>query len=256
MAGIMQMMLAGGPGVFVFRQTITANTLSYNLRNAAIAAGWDGVSPLDALVTLNSGIVIGATNTSAYAFDTGTGFPVGSTLGLTINSGGYIVGAGGRGHDYNTGGYAKSGGPALRAQFALTVTNNGTIGGGGGGGDRGNQYLQDQFFLAGGGGAGYPAGAGGAGRGPVAPPTTDFGSHPAYDGTLTAGGAGQYMYLYYEGEGGGYVGPADGAGGGSLGQAGAAMKSNNSDPGAGGAAVTGNSFITWIATGTRLGAVS
>jgi hypothetical protein len=38
------------------------------------------------------GVILGANSTSAYAFDTGNGFPAGSTLSL-INRG-YVVGAG------------------------------------------------------------------------------------------------------------------------------------------------------------------
>lgn len=87
--------------------------------------------------------------------------------------------------------------------------------------------------------------------------TIDYGSHGAASGTLTAGGAGQYIYGQFgSGEDAMIVGPGGGMGGGGLGQAGAAAPSNNADPGAGGAAVVGNSFITWIAPGTILGGVS
>lgn len=238
---------------YVFSPTLSANTANYNLQAAAVAAGWNPVIPLTATVTINSGVVVGSSSTSTYAFDTGTGFPSGSTL--TLINGGFIVGAGGQGG--NGGGYpgygnasaGAGGGPALRAQVALTITNNGTIGGGGGGGG-GNSptasWLGDYCGgPGGGGGAGSVAGGGSSGG------TTPFGG--AYNapggsaGGLSSGGAP-----------GSYVDQCTGYGvaggrGGNLGQSG------NGGSGAGGgtagSAIVGNSNITWTVTGTRLGAL-
>jgi len=81
-----------------------------------------------------------STSTGSYAFDTGSTFPAGSTLALTNN--GIILGRGG---DGGTGGLnttpgtaGGAGGPAFIARYAISVTNNGTIGGGGGGGGGGS----------------------------------------------------------------------------------------------------------------------
>ena len=69
---------------FVWRPTISADVTNWVLYSQAIAAGWDGTTPLDAIVTVGSGIVLSANSTSLYGFDTGTGFPAGTTLQLII----------------------------------------------------------------------------------------------------------------------------------------------------------------------------
>ena len=129
---------------FTFNQIITTNTANYNLRKAAVAAGWDSLAPLVATITINPGVVVYADSTSAYAFDTGVAFPGGTTLALVNN--GNIIGMRGNGGDdqyiHNMSTY----GPALRAQQAITVTNNGTIGGigrqyGGGAAVVGNAFI-------------------------------------------------------------------------------------------------------------------
>jgi len=43
---------AAAPTNFVFNQTISTETYAYNLRTAAIAAGWNGVLPLIATIIL------------------------------------------------------------------------------------------------------------------------------------------------------------------------------------------------------------
>ncbi len=119
--------------------TISSHTTNYNLRAAALAAGWNGTAPLVVTVTINSGGYVYSTSTGAYAFDTGSGFPAGSQLTLVNN--GVILGCGGGG---GMGGYyvdglpGAAGGPAFIARYALRVTNNGSnMGGGGGGGGGG-----------------------------------------------------------------------------------------------------------------------
>jgi hypothetical protein len=128
---------------FVFNQTISSDTTNYNLKSAAIAAGWDQSKPLIATVTINAGVYVYSTSTGSYAFDTGSSFYAGSTLAL-INNGTILGrgGDGGQGAFYNSGtdsivGANRNGttaGPAFIARYAISVTNNGTIGGGGGGG--------------------------------------------------------------------------------------------------------------------------
>jgi len=125
---------------FTFNQTISSDTTNYNLKSAAISAGWNQTSALIATVTINGGVYVYSTSTGSYAFDTGSTFPAGSTLALTNN--GIILGRGG---DGGTGGLnttpgtaGGAGGPAFIARYAISVTNNGTIGGGGGGGGGGS----------------------------------------------------------------------------------------------------------------------
>jgi hypothetical protein len=139
----------GKTRAFVFEPTIAVNTANYNIKAAAVAAGWDQIRPLKATVTVNAGVYVYSTSTGAYAFDTGATFPAETTLALINN--GTIIGMGGAGSagDWNNTdpypryyvyGTPAAGGPALIAQYALTVTNNGVIGGGGGGGGSGGAF--------------------------------------------------------------------------------------------------------------------
>lgn len=231
MSGILMAPVYGGAGAFVFAPTISADVSNYNLRAEAIAAGWNGTSPLTATVTIASGVVVSANSTSAYAFDTGTGFPTGSTLALVNN--GYVIGMGGAGgsasYAYWLGCKGGPGGAALLAQAPIAVTNNGTIGGGGGGGNGG---VHPEISVGGGGGgrSGRTSSAGGS----------PYNGGPAGQaGTFAAAG-----YGIYDGSYGGDWG-ADGVGTTSAGFAGPA-----------GPAVVGNSNITWLATGTRMGALT
>jgi len=207
--------------ITVFNKTIAADVSNYNLRADAIAAGWDGVQPLAATITINSGIVVSANNTSNHAFDTGAPFPAGSALALINN--GHVIGMGGDGG--SGGGSGVAGGPALRAQSALSVTNNGTIGGGGGGSASG--AVMPTTYGGGGGRSGRTNSAGGTGTYNGQP-----GTFAAPGGNSTAGGLT----------------------GGDWGAKG--TTSGSSSGGAGGAAVVGDSFITWLVTGTRMGAIT
>lgn len=129
---------------FIFTATISTNTANYNLKTAAIAAGWDQVLPLRATVTIDPGVYVYSVSTGSYAFNTGASFPAGTELYLINN--GIILGMGGAGG--TGGGWSPAGsivapsaglaaGPALTAQYAISITNNGSIAGGGGGGGGG-----------------------------------------------------------------------------------------------------------------------
>jgi len=217
---------------FVWRPTISADVTNWVLYSQAIAAGWDGVTPLDAIVTVSSGIVLSANSTSLYGFDTGTGFPAGTTLKLIMP--GYVCGMGGAGGAGYTAG--SNGGPALRAQYAISIDAAGGVIGGGGGG-----------------GGGGESGGGGGGR---SGRTDAAGGDGGASGTFSSGGSGGGG----DGGAGGTTGPGGnglwrgGGGGGGWGASG-----GNTDyyaGGTGGAAVVGNSYITWINTGTRYGAIT
>lgn len=229
-----------GNSEFRFDDTISSYRANYDIRAAAVAAGWNQITPLVANITINSGVVVGSTSTGSYAFDTGATFPDGTLLSLTIA--GHIEGMGGA-SDAN-------GGPALRAQYPISINNGaGTIGGGGGGGGSGESLAVYQLagepsactyqgYTAAGGYGGNGAGSGvaaaGGGAGGVYAADSGFSGAGGSGGGLgAAGSAGSYGTHY-----GCYPGGAPGAGG------------------AAGAAVVGNSFITWVATGTRLGSIS
>lgn len=255
----------GKANAFAF--TISSNQTNANLATLATAAGWNGSSKV--VATIASGVYISSNSTGTPALTVNGSFPGGVEL---VNSG-YIVGMGGAGGaggilDFGLGfppvtnGAAGSGGGlALSVSSAVTITNNQTIGGGGGGG--------------GGGGAGY------GGSKPTTYSSGSGGGGGRTGTTNSAAGARGYNsqgYTY-----GGYVGnsgtssaagsggskPAWGGAGGSGGGWGSGGSSGqNATPGSGypgssggsggsaGGAVTGNSNITWIATGTRLGSIT
>jgi hypothetical protein len=137
----------GKSSVATYNLTIASNTTNYNLKSAAIAAGWNGsTTPVIINCTINSGVFIYSTSTGSYAFDTGSSYP-GSGVTLNLTNNGTIIGKGGDGGcanawlDININSYGQPGfnaGPAFIAQRAINVTNNGTIGGGGGGGAGGS----------------------------------------------------------------------------------------------------------------------
>jgi hypothetical protein len=266
--------LAGGftyVEAFSFASVLSSNTQNYNLRTAAIGAGWNQVKPLQATVTINAGVVVSSSSAATAAFDTGSNFPGGTTLALINN--GAINGAGGVGGQGGKGGIVSGsvstaggvGGAALNALYRITVTNNGTVaGGGGGGGGGGGVYINSggSGGTAGsGGGGGAGQGAGGLG-GTTSGNGWNYNGYPGTAGTALAGGAGGASYNYAS-----YIGGAGGAGGG-LGQDGTAgaqgsvpgynppYNGYSSSPmpgGAAGAAAVGNANITWATEGTRLG---
>lgn len=229
----------GKSNAFVFSPTISSNTLNYDLRAAAVAAGWNQTIALKATVTVNSGVYVGSSTTGGIAFTWTGSYPSGSTLAIVNN--GTIEGAGGaggNGQQYAPGSNGNPGGTALQGNYAISITNNSNVAGGGGGGTGG-------YFTApkgsgvgggGGGGAGYNVGAGGTGTNPGSP------------GTITGtGGAGGTP-------GSNRIG---GTAGGNWGVAGTNNPFGATGGAAGKATATGtNAFITWVATGNRYGALS
>lgn len=231
----------------VLALTISGNTFNYDLRSAAIAAGWPGSSDVTVQATINPGVFVGSTSTGTFAFNVGSPWPAGSSLSLTNN--GVIVGRGGNGGAAVatpiTGtvsgqpGFGAGGG--LFTSRPITITNNGSINGGGGGGGAGNssQPLRGALSTGGGGGGGIGGSSGG----------TPNGS----GGTLTSAGVG--------GPGPGNINASAGGPGGGYGSAGtpgspSPTLGSAASGGAAGASVVGNSFISWPNTGTRNGPIS
>jgi len=221
----------GASAGVIINITISSNTNNYNLWNSKGGTYSAGNTTVN--LTINSGVTIGATSIISYAFTTGLGWATGDVINITNN--GTIKGHpgdGGRGGNavYNSsagnglgGGVA---GNAFRAQFACTVTNNGSVyGGGGGGGGGGSNYgsfvvgkgssTQAAGGGGGGGGAGVTSSSGGAG-GTASGANVNTAGISGNSGTATAGGAGGGAQAVGIGPGG------NGGGLGSNGSAGTA----------------------------------
>lgn len=237
-------------GTFYANIIISANTPNFDLHNAVISAGWNGVSQTNIVCTINSGISVGANNVSYSGFYS-HGFPVGSLIKLINN--GIIVGCGGTpgalksGDGVGAGQYGNAGfggGNALLISYNISIDNtNGYIYGGGGGGGSGAAGVD--YGGAGGWGRGYTystlvasACLGNPGQyDPSYCPT------PAQPGTLF-GSNGDGSICTYGGGAGGNGG--DYAGTGGAGGTGGATPASGGTGGAPGTAVVGNSYITWL----------
>lgn len=268
----------------VFSFAISTNQTDANLRTLATTAGWNGTAPVQA--TINSGVVISGTvqGNSTAALTVDGSWPG----GVTLTNNGSIIGRGGNG---GAGGFAFSpftlgaagsgstGGRALSASVALTLDNtSGTIAGGGGGGAGGQCAGADQdpnggFHGAGGGGGGgrssntNSSGGGGGGTGSNSQPLIyDGGSGGT--GTISAAGSGGiggrrgYASAYINGASGGSGGAygTGGSGGGSASTVGPGFAPSirlgpAGSAGGAGQAISGNSNITYVATGTRIGPI-
>lgn len=235
----------GGGGGGNTGQTAIFNipsTHRYVLAEDLLLRGFDLTLPITVIATLPAGNILGSSGMSHWAgdapaaFDTGTGFALGSTLTLNVNAGAHIIGGGGWGANGEAGGIGNggNGSDAFRARFAITVNNEGVIAGGGGGGARvgaANANWRGDNGVSGGGlGAGI------------------FATDPSLF-KLT------FSYFYAQGfwdhagtgAGGGADGGAWGVAGGSAG--------SGTVGGNPGRAVVGAQFVTWTNTGSRYGAI-
>jgi len=176
-------------------------------------------------VIINSGVILGAPNTSTPAINI-EGFQ--PTDDAVIINNGIISGAGGKGGDPGNLATANPtlgaiGGTAIKIRgpsgWKGTIDNVGEIYGGGGGGGGGEGYftltnnnkVRNNFYgAAGGGGAGFVVGQGGAGLGNAA---------GGQDGTRTTGGGAQSSVGGSSGKGGN-IGVAGGSGAVAGGQPG------------------------------------
>jgi hypothetical protein len=258
--------LLGAGGPFLFFRTITTDQTDYNLYNQMVASGWNGQTPVLVDLTINSGVVISSSANTTPAF-TIASIPTGSVI--TLRNSGFIVGRGGQGvgkgipnlTDFNlTAPSTANGGTAFSTTAPVSIDNlNGTVGGGGGGGGVGGGTAADcscsscgGVFLVGmgvgGGGAGF--GSAGTGYRLWKNNTNYYELNSSSAGTATAAGA-----AYLTGGAGGSLGQAGGTGSGST----LCGYTNQSGPGTGGAAgacTSGNSNITWVNAGIRLGALN
>lgn len=280
----------GKANSFTFNKTISSNTQNYNLRSDAVAAGWDGVVALNATVTVNAGIYVWSDSTATAGFATGS-IPVGSTVNITNN--GFIIGKGG-GQGAVDGGpamnisypvtitnnsYIAGGGGAGAsdqggggAGGGVGRSPSGTNGGAGGGlGQNGSNGTGTQAGVGGGGGGRFLPGIGGA---QVSATNVGRGGAAGGSGSAWAVQSGSLWTSVGGGGGGGWGASGGTSSGGIAGNPGATSgaggSSNNNGgngtsasgaagpaQGTGGKAVNlnGNS-VTWLANGTRWGAIS
>lgn len=257
MAGMQQMLMSMG-GRKVVQIVITGdvqNLNPYTYRNSGgtniSTSGTYVAGFTDVEIIVNSGVYVGSASTASYAMTIDTQWAAGDKVSLTLQSGAYIIGAGGAGARHASSGFfaieAASGGPAISISRGITLANSGIIGGGGGGGGYGADYnFNDGAFpypsafthpgVCGGGGQGFIGGASqsmwntsiwygtsspgtktGAGAGAVALTWSLPSGNGGTGGTLgSSGAAGQNIY------GGGilsgtlYYGTAGAAGGSAI----------------------------------------
>ena len=212
----------------VFAYTLSANSVRPNLRTLAIAAGWNQSARVRVNITaaLINEIPLGSLS-----------FPGG--LEIVIAAGVFI-------------GTDGTSGAGLSTAIPVTVTNGGTIAGAGGFGGRGEEFYYNDGSVK------YVSGgAGGAGQRFATGSTTILAAQ--------AGANGQSVnFNGFDGATGGKGG--NGGNWGSAGQSGGYGVDDSNGivlgsipPQAGfgpGAAVSGNSLITWLTTGTRLGPIT
>ena len=236
-------------GVKQFALVISANlSTPQNLRSLVLAAGWNGS---DAVLVTNN-VIISSNTTSTPALTINGSFP----NGLVFVNNGYVVGMGGNGANANTAG--NPGGAAMAVSTAVSITNNGTIAGGGGSGGAGSSWGWNGLDRSTPGSAGASGLTQATAPGPLYPGTSAGGQASQFSGAtgmFSIPGASQNWGY------GGRVSSYGGAGGtwGAQGQQGGTVDGQAGGGylgGAGGACLTGAAFVTWLATGTRLGSIS
>ena len=246
---------------------IDVDTENFNLRDAYLQLYSEALSGDTVVCDVRSGVVVGSENTSQPSWRTGVDWPAGVTLSLLIQDGAFIVGQGGKGGNASmsfsqtidgvvvTSMSAESGergGRGLLAETAIAIDNGGVIGGGAGGGG-GAAAHREQYSLGVLIASSYETAGGGGGA--------SFGAHGTGFDNGKAGG------LELGGDGGSYsggiLGQTEGGDGGHLGLAGAAgqpatlftvVDSRTGSGGAAGAAVDGDSLVTWTNLGDVRGA--
>lgn len=237
-----------------FAFTISANQTNANLRTLAVNAGWNQTSKV--VATINAGVYVSANSTGTPGLTVNGSFP----NGVTLTNNGFIIGMGGNGSGGNSGAAGGSGGLALSVSVGISITNNSTIGGGGGGGGGGGPGAYSAacctFFGGGGGGGGGRTGATNSSGGAGAFGNNGSGSVGGTGTSASAGGGGNGGSSFPSKGGNGGAGGGWGANGTGGGNGNYYYPPSGGAGGAAGGAVTGNGNITWVAFGTRLGAIS
>lgn len=253
----------------VFNATFTGNFVIMDLRVELINRGWNQSAPVRAYFA--PGTIVRSYSPDFAALNISGSFPGG--IKVVIDSA-TIVGCGGFGgngagfdaYGNNMAGTAGGrGGPAIWCNTNLSIENLGWILGGGGGGGGGAATLAGAsdgksgvtyYYLSGGGGGGgmdwVQSSYGTSGTSP----SGHRGGNGGYGNNANPGSGGQgglYSGLRAgSGGNGGSWGAPGGAGGDPSGSSAVVPRTSG---GAGGSAVLGNSYITWIYYGNRLGAI-
>lgn len=226
--------------------TISANTANYNVYTSRGPTYDPGKS--DITVTVNPGVIVYSTSTGTAALSVPSSFNPADTI--TVVNNGVILGCGGGGGGggsagtgfANPGSAGAAAGGAFLTQRAVTVNNlNRIAGGGGGGGGGGGSTTSNPDD-----GNWYPApgGSGGSGIGGASLTSPSPGNSGSANPFGPRGGNG--------GAGGNYGSSGSSGGPGYN----ATLNGNGAGGGAGGYAISGNPYITYINTGTRDGGIS
>ena len=246
-----------------------ADLLDLDLKAAHDARFAPATSGTKIQFVIRSGILISASTTANYALTNPSTWASGVIISLIIESGAVVAGRGGTGGrganwDSSGGGIGGKGGDCANFEYDITIDNQGVIsvgsGGGGGGGTGSDGFL---YGVGGGGGGGFPWGNGGEHGTEYAFGDVQTVPQNGFNGTSTdSGNGGQGGRKSDDGDFG--QGGTGGKGGiayaqiGSTGGVGAGENFNFGGLGgaAGDNAIVGNSFITWVNTGTIYGATS
>lgn len=233
---------AGASTPFAF--TLSANSIDPNIPSLASAAGWDGQQKLE--VTITASLI------NFLYFRSAWSFPGGVELTISAST---IVGG-------TSPSVPDNGGDALRTEVPVSIRNLGTIAGAGGGGGNGQgtraSYNTSSVTGMGGGGG---RGRGLNGTTPLSLVGADSGGDGAYSqwsGPLFGGDTRPWAQGGRGGSGGGWGSYGESGQYGSIGGSYGSGSGESYPPTSGfapGRAVVGNSLITWLATGTRYGAV-
>ena len=219
---------------------ISANVRSPDIAALATAQGWRGTENIT--LVINAGVDVATLQISGIPDDR-----------LHIINNGRIGGV------QSNGGV---GGTGLYTRTRIRITNNGTIFGGGGHGGAGGTASWSYSGSSGTGVGGTGGnGAGFSASGTVAMvnrntnPAAGGGSYSAYDGATFPGDTAPWAGGG-SGASGGDIGVAGGTGtAASSGGTGAGAPGSGTAGALAGYYLDGNSYVTWLATGTRLGRV-
>lgn len=222
-----------GSGGEPFTLTLSSYYYNPNIRSLAVAAGWDQSAPLIVSITAATGGYINIPTAAQASFPGGLTLRVASTANVYGNTIGYGN---------------PRGGTAITVKQPITIDNLGSIIGGGGPGGPGGSASASGNSASGGDGG---RGAGASSSGYVAPTAGSAGQSKSGPGSPPAwelhGGTGGYGGI--EGNAGSPGTAGTGYGDGFVGAPG--------NPGfPPGYAVDGDSYVTWINTGTRIGGLT
>lgn len=267
---------------------IDSDVVNFNLRQAFLSAYAEAEQGDTVICEIRGGVLVGSEETTLPAFRTGTGWAAGIVPIIIIEPNARIMGRGGIGgaatadqnratsnHQVRNGG---AGGLALLVEVPVNINNQGTIGGGGGGGGgaasgnhRTRVFAENVAVAAasgGGGGQGFVSSLGGDARATArGVPRTAQDSKAGQAGTSNDFGRGirasasrQTRDIFGSTTARASATGGNGGGLGQSGSAGAGTKAsgngqvNVANGGAAGAAVNGDSLVTYTTLGTILGA--